>query len=218
MYARTRVCTCLCADQEWSLLPSLRKQVSTRELSLEVVTGLCESAPSVLRERGAAVVSRAVQLTINMLADPPQGGRKRQHTRSAHMPVFHIAVIIPDWFVFVLAHPTFHTVRALMIYGVRLPHFLDAGVSVCVFRVFRLCVLCVSDDKSFLFVCRRQNESGIMSCVITRNKLHTCLYKGFGPLLGVEEVTPLKLRGGDCVQHRYYCRRKTKGQHRKGGW
>ncbi|CAN0411049.1 unnamed protein product [Pylaiella littoralis] len=50
--------------------PSL--EVSTRELSLEVVTGLCESAPSVLRERGAAVVSRAVQLTINMLADPPQ--------------------------------------------------------------------------------------------------------------------------------------------------
>lgn len=53
---------------------SILAQVSTRELSLEVITGLCESAPSVLRERGAAVVSVVVPLTIDMLAQPPQGG------------------------------------------------------------------------------------------------------------------------------------------------
>ncbi|CBJ30196.1 conserved unknown protein [Ectocarpus siliculosus] len=47
-------------------------ETSTRELSLEVFTGLCECAPSVLRERGATVVNVAVPLTINMLAQPPQ--------------------------------------------------------------------------------------------------------------------------------------------------
>lgn len=48
-------------------------QDSTRELSLEVITGLCESAPSVLREGGGGVVGAVVPLTINMLAQPPEG-------------------------------------------------------------------------------------------------------------------------------------------------
>lgn len=48
-------------------------QDSTRELSLEVITGLCESAPSVFREGGGGIVGAVVPLTINLLAQPPEG-------------------------------------------------------------------------------------------------------------------------------------------------
>eukprot|EP00752_Nemacystus_decipiens_P012203 g10819.t1 len=55
-----------------SLSASPTLEDSTRELSLEVITGLCESAPLVLREGGAGIVGTVVPLTINMLAQPPE--------------------------------------------------------------------------------------------------------------------------------------------------
>lgn len=48
-------------------------QDSTRELSLEVITGLCESAPSVFREGGGGIVGAVVPLTMNMVARHPEG-------------------------------------------------------------------------------------------------------------------------------------------------
>eukprot|EP00903_Cladosiphon_okamuranus_P012365 g11590.t1 len=56
-----------------SLAASPTLEDSTRELSLEVITGLCESAPSVLREGGGGIVGAVVPLIINMLALPPGG-------------------------------------------------------------------------------------------------------------------------------------------------
>lgn len=43
-------------------------KVPTRELSLEFLTSLCESSPSVVRERGADMVQALVPLAIHMLA------------------------------------------------------------------------------------------------------------------------------------------------------
>lgn len=45
----------------------------TRELSVEVITALCESAPSIFREGGGGIVGAVVPLTINTLARHPEG-------------------------------------------------------------------------------------------------------------------------------------------------
>lgn len=50
-------------------------QDSTRELSLEVITGLCESAPSELREGGGRILGDVLPLTVNVLARHPEGIR-----------------------------------------------------------------------------------------------------------------------------------------------
>ncbi|CAN0091173.1 unnamed protein product [Laminaria digitata] len=51
-----------------SLAASPALELSTRELSLEFLTSLCESAPSVMGERGVLIVQAVVGLTIQMMA------------------------------------------------------------------------------------------------------------------------------------------------------
>ncbi|CAN0101283.1 unnamed protein product, partial [Ectocarpus sp. 13 AM-2016] len=61
-----------------SLAGSHTLKDSTREMSLEVITGLCESAPSVFREGGGGIVGAVVPLTMNMVARHPEGDESEE--------------------------------------------------------------------------------------------------------------------------------------------
>ncbi|CAM9798754.1 unnamed protein product, partial [Ectocarpus sp. 4 AP-2014] len=61
-----------------SLAGSPTLKDSTRELSLEVITGLCESAPPVFREGGGGIVGAVVPLTMNMVARHPEGDESEE--------------------------------------------------------------------------------------------------------------------------------------------
>ncbi|CAM9864083.1 unnamed protein product, partial [Ectocarpus sp. 8 AP-2014] len=61
-----------------SLAASPTLEDSTREMSLEVITGLCESAPSVFREGGGGIVGAVVPLTMNMVARHPEGDESEE--------------------------------------------------------------------------------------------------------------------------------------------
>ncbi|CAN0533294.1 unnamed protein product, partial [Ectocarpus sp. 12 AP-2014] len=61
-----------------SLAASPTLKDSTREMSLEVITGLCESAPSVFREGGGGIVGAVVPLTMNMVARHPEGDESEE--------------------------------------------------------------------------------------------------------------------------------------------